>query len=140
MKWQRYAGRDILPLWVADMDFAAPPAVLAALHRRVAHGAFGYALPWPGLLDAVTGHLLRHYDWSVDPAWIVWIPGVVAAFNAACRAVGEAGDTVFTATPVYPPFLSAPKHSARQLATLPLTDADGRWGWDRCRGRRLIRI
>ena len=56
-KWGKYAGRDILPLWVADMDFAAPPAVLAALHRRIEHGVFGYGGPWPSLTESVLAHL-----------------------------------------------------------------------------------
>lgn len=130
MKWQRYGDKDVLPLWVADMDFAAPPAVLDALHRRIDHGVFGYAVPWPSLINSVTDHLERHYDWQVDPSWIVWIPGVVAAFNAACRAVGIEGDKVFTATPVYPPFLAAPRHSGRELETLPLVLNEDRWEWD----------
>ncbi|GAB2181149.1 PatB family C-S lyase [Denitratisoma sp. agr-D3] len=132
MKWSRYRGRDVIPLWVADMDFAAPPPVLAALHKRVDHGVFGYAKPWPSLTAAVIDHLRRHYAWKVEAAWIVWIPGVVAAFNAACRAVGGTGANVFTATPVYPPFLTAPANAGRHLVTQPLvqSDPDGRWGWD----------
>ncbi len=130
VKWNRYAGRDVLPLWVADMDFAAPPAVLEALHRRVDHGVFGYAQDLPSLSAAVRSHLLRHYDWFVDPAWIVWIPGVVAAFNVACRCVGNPGDAVFSATPVYPPFLSAPELSQRRLVTRPLLRNGDRWEWD----------
>ena len=129
-KWNRYAGRDVLPLWVADMDFAAPPAVLDALRRRTDHGVFGYAQPWPGLVDAVVDHLRDAYRWRIDPAWIVWIPGVVAAFNVVCRAVGETGDAVFTATPVYPPFLTAPQLSGRRLASEALVRDGGRWGWD----------
>jgi cystathionine beta-lyase len=128
VKWARYAGRDILPLWVADMDFAAPPAVLEALHRRLDHGVLGYPQPWPSLAEAVVGHLEREYDWSIEPDWIVWLPGLVTGLNVACRAV-EGG--VFTATPVYPPFLSAPAFSGQELATAKLAQgADGRWQWD----------
>jgi cystathionine beta-lyase len=134
IKWNRYAGRDILPLWVADMDFAAPPATLEAMHRRIDHGIFGYSAPWPSLIDAVRGHLLRHYDWEVEVDWIVWIPGMVAALNVACRAVGNQGDAVFTHTPVYPPFLSAPGLSSRRLVTDRLlrkeSEGDPRWQFD----------
>lgn len=126
-KWNKYAGRDVLPLWVADMDFAAPPAVIAALEKRVAHGVFGYAVPWPGLTEAVLDYLRRRYGWQVAPEWLVWLPGLVPGINAACRAVD--GD-VLTATPVYPPFLSAPHLAGRQLATAPLVLSGGRWGWD----------
>jgi len=127
LKWNRYAGRDVLPLWVADMDFAAPPAVVAALERRVAQGHFGYAEPWPSLTDAVLGHLQREYGWSVDADCLVWLPGLVSGLNVACRALAG---TVLTATPVYPPFLSAPRLSGRTLLTVPLALRNGRWGWD----------
>ena len=124
IKWGKYAGRDILPLWVADMDFAAPPAVLAALHRRIEHGVFGYGGPWPSLTESVLAHLQVEYGWSIEAEWIVWLPGLVTGLNVACRAVeGE----VVTASPIYPPFLSAPHFSGRKLhrAELALTDA----GW-----------
>ena len=127
LKWSKYAGRDILPLWVADMDFAAPPAVINALEKRVAHGCFGYGKPWSTLMDAVVGYLQRRYGWQVYPEWLVWLPGLVTGINAACRAV-DGG--VITATPVYPPFLSAPQFSGRTLVKAPLRLSDGRWGWD----------
>ena len=127
LKWNKYAGRDVLPLWVADMDFAAPPAVIKALERRLAHGCLGYPVPTRSLVDTVLAHLEREYGWRVDPAWLVWLPGVVCGLNLACRAVD--GD-VLTATPVYPPFLSAPGLSGRQLARVALRLEEGAWGWD----------
>jgi cystathionine beta-lyase len=127
IKWNRYAGRDILPLWVADMDFAAPPAVVEALHRRVDHGVFGYGGPTPPLGEAVLEHLEREYGWRIEAEWIVWLPGLVTGLNVACRAVDG---PVLTATPVYPPFLSAPGLSGRELATVPLAQDGQRWGWD----------
>ncbi len=130
IKWNRYAGRDVLPMWVADMDFAAPPAVLEALHQRIDHGVFGYSEPWSSLIEAIRNHLLRHYDWQIEPVWIVWIPGMVAALNVACRAVGNDGDAVFTHTPVYPPFLTAPGLSSRRLMTDTLLRNESRWEFD----------
>ncbi len=127
LKWNKYAGRDVLPLWVADMDFAAPPAVVAALERRVGVAYYGYAEPLPSLVDAVLAHLLREYAWSVEAEWLVWLPGLVSGLNLACRAVD--GDVV-TATPVYPPFLSAPRLSGRQLQRVPLTLDKGTWRFD----------
>jgi cystathionine beta-lyase len=126
-KWNKYAGRDVLPLWVADMDFAAPPAIVEALQRRVAHRVFGYAKPWAGLEEAFIDYLRRRYDWRVLPEWLVWLPGLVVGLNAACRAVD--GD-VLTATPVYPPFLFAPLLSGRKLATVPLVQRETGWEWD----------
>lgn len=123
IKWNRYAGRDVLPLWVADMDFAVAPAIQEALHRRVAHGVFGYAAPWPSLVEAVVEHLEREYGWTIEPAWLVWLPGLVTGLEVACRAAGGAA---FTATPVYPPFLSA----AERVVTAPLRRADARWEWE----------
>ncbi len=127
LKWNKYAGRDVLPLWVADMDFAAPPPVLAALDRRVKEGCLGYPVPTASLVEAVITYLRREYGWNVLPEWLVWLPGIVTGLNVACRAVD--GD-VITATPVYPPFLSAPRLSGNKLAAVPLKLAGNRWGWD----------
>ena len=77
LKWAKYAGRDILPLWVADMDFAAPPAVLEALHGRVDQGVFGYAVTPPSLIEAVCTHLQDAFDWQIEADWLVWLPGLV---------------------------------------------------------------
>ena len=127
LKWNKYAGRDVLPLWVADMDFSAPPAVLAALENRIAEGCLGYPVPWPALVDTVLAYLQREYAWRVEPEWLVWLPGLVTGINAACRAVE--GD-VMTATPIYPPFLAAPGFAGKSLALVPLRLAESRWGWD----------
>jgi cysteine-S-conjugate beta-lyase len=129
-KWDKYKGRDIIPLWVADMDFRSPPAVIEALHERVSHGVFGYTHPSQGLIDAVMGHLERDFDWRIKPEWIVWLPGLVCGLNVLCRAVGDFDDEVVTFTPVYPPFLSAPPLSQRTLVTVPLHLANGRWEFD----------
>jgi cysteine-S-conjugate beta-lyase len=123
VKWSRYAGRDVLPLWVADMDFAVAPAIEEALRRRVDHGVFGYASPWPSLVEAAQQHLEREYGWAIEPGWLVWLPGLVTGLHVAARAVGGAA---FTATPVYPPFLSA----AGRVVTAPLRRDQARWGWD----------
>ena len=112
------------------MDFAAPPPVIEALRRRVDHGVFGYNLPTASQVDAVVGYLDRHFDWRIDPDWIVWLPGLVSGLNIACRAVGDAGDAVFTATPIYPPFLSAPGNSARRAVSAPLVRDSAGWLWD----------
>ncbi|MBS1144721.1 MAG: putative lyase [Proteobacteria bacterium] len=127
IKWSKFAGRDILPLWVADMDFAAPPAVIATLHRRIDHGVFGYGGPWPSLTESVLAHLETEYGWRIEPEWIVWLPGLVTGLNVACRAVdGE----VLTATPIYPPFLSAPHFSGRKLNRADLACTDEGWRFD----------
>lgn len=128
IKWSKYAGRDILPLWVADMDFAAPPPVIDALQQRIEHGVFGYGGPWPSLIESVLTHLESEYSWSIEADWIVWLPGLVTGLNVACRAVD--GD-VLTATPIYPPFLSAPRFSSRRLNRVELACTNDHWHWDK---------
>ncbi|GFO58844.1 aspartate aminotransferase [Geomonas silvestris] len=129
-KWDKYRGRDIIPLWVADMDFRSPPAVIEALKERVSHGIFGYTHAPDTLYEAVLTALKEEYGWEVKHEWITWLPGLVTGLNVACRAVGEPGDDVITFTPVYPPFLSAPPLSGRQTVKVPLACRDGRWGLD----------
>lgn len=126
-KWNKYQGRDIIPMWVADMDFRSPPAVIKALHDRVEHGVFGYTYPEQGLIDAVQNALVRDYGWQIDPDWLVWLPGLVCGLNVLCRAIGDPGDEVLTFTPVYPPFMSAPALTDHEAVKVPLLLEAGRW-------------
>jgi cysteine-S-conjugate beta-lyase len=132
VKWAKYGDQDVLPMWVADMDFAAPPEVLSALHQRIEHAVLGYPQVSAQVVDAVLCHLSRDLGWVVEPDWLVWLPGLVTGLNVACRAVGSAGDSVLTAVPIYPPFMSAPRLSVRRLQTFALTqDAlTQSWAWD----------
>ncbi len=130
MKWDKYIGRDIIPLWVADMDFCSPPAVIAALQQRIAHGVFGYTIPPESLNTIVVEKLQADYGWQIEPQWLVWLPGLVTGLNVACRAVGRDDDDVMTAVPVYPPFLTAPENSRRRLVKVPLQEKDNRWTFD----------
>ncbi len=133
-KWQKYAGRDILPLWVADMDFKSSPAIIAALQAHVAKGMFGYARPVKSSVDAFVDAAARRYGWKVDPAWIVWLPGLVVGLNLTAQAFAQPGEEILTLTPVYPPFMSAPKNSGRLSTQVPfrLDAANRRWeiDWD----------
>lgn len=131
-KWNRYAGRDVIPMWVADMDFRCAPAIVEALRARVEHGIFGYTDAPAELAPAVCEALLRDYGWTVDPGWIVWLPSLVVGLNVVSRALSEADEEVLTAQPIYPPFLSAPRNAQRALRTVELVQsADGRrWEWD----------
>lgn len=132
LKWDRYAGRDVLPMWVADMDFRSPPAVVEALRRRADHGVFGYTIPYRALEEEVTAYLKGRHGMAAEPSWLTWLPGLVPALNLACRAFAEPGEGVLTCTPVYAPFLSAPANSGRILQTARLTARadDGTWGFD----------
>jgi cystathionine beta-lyase len=130
LKWDKYAGRDVVPLWVADMDFQSPPAVIEALRARVEHGIFGYTVPHEEVVQETLAYLLRVHGMTARPEWLVWLPGLVPALNVACRAFGEPGNEVLTCTPVYPPFLSAPGFSDRQRVTVPLALDGSRWSMD----------
>ena len=136
-KWDRYGGRDVIPLWVADMDFRSPPAVVGALQQRAAHGVFGYTHASDELEVSVQAILARDYSWDVPVSWLVWLPGLVSGLNVLCRAVGVPGDEVATFVPIYPPFLSAPGFAQRSVLRVPLVLSasesaaePGRWEMD----------
>jgi cystathionine beta-lyase len=119
LKWRRYP-EDVLPMWVADMDFPAPPPVLEALRRAVEHGVFGYEAPSRALLETVAARMEALYNWRVAPEMVVAIPGLVSGFNAAARTICQPGEGVLIQTPVYPPFLKVGENVglARQAAQL----------------------
>ncbi|WP_189444039.1 MalY/PatB family protein, partial [Salinicola rhizosphaerae] len=120
-KWQQY-DEDVLPLWVADMDFRSPPPILEALADRVDHGVFGYGDTPSRLKRALCAWSRDHYDWAIDEAWQLWVPGVVPALNLAALAFSEPGQGVLTATPIYPPFLSVAKNTGREAQTFELAE------------------
>lgn len=139
-KWDRYvdkidiAGREIIPFWVADMDFRAADCVLAALHQRVDHAVFGYTHDPPGFAAALATHLDRQHAWTLDPSTVIGVPGIVNGLAVTARLLSEPGDGIATFTPVYPPFLFLPKLAARRTVAVPLqanTQA-ARWeiDWD----------
>ncbi len=130
LKWDRYGDTDVLPMWVADMDFRSPPAVIDALSERVAHGVFGYARPEAQLTETVVAALSARYGWEIEPSWIVWLPGLVTGLNMACRIAGDSGDAVISSVPVYPPFLTAPGYAGRHLISVPMIRAGTRWQLD----------
>ena len=122
-KWDKYREEDVLPMWVADMDFAAPDAVTRALRARLEHPIYGYTLVPDSLIAVIQSRLRRRYDWSVAPNDLELVPGVVPAINQIIRGVVRPGGAVVTAVPVYQPFLQAPEYMARQLFTLEMTEA-----------------
>ena len=131
LKWDKYKGRDILPLWVADMDFVTAPEILEALQHRLDHGVFGYTIPHEAPIEAVIKYLDRQHGYSAKAAWLNFLPGLVPAINLCCHAFTEPGDSVMTATPVYPPFISAPDYAERELIKVPLClDSQDRWTLD----------
>jgi cystathionine beta-lyase len=129
-KWDRWAGRDVLPVWVADMDFRAPDEILAAIRDRVAHGVFGYTHAPPGFAPALAAHLGRLHGWEVDPDLVVATPGVVTGLAIAARLLSAPDDEILTFTPVYPPFLTLPGLAGRRVVRVPLAQGTDRWSID----------
>jgi len=116
---------DAIPMWVADMDFEAPPAVVEALSRRAAHGVFGYPLVPPSFFAAVIGWLERRHGWEVQKSWMAMTPGIVPALNYCVRAFTKPGAGVIIQTPVYFPFYHAIENNGRRVIRNPLR-FDGR--------------
>ena len=110
IKWGLYE-EDVLPLWVADMDFTSPPAVIEAMQMRTAHGVFGYARESTELKELIAARMDNLYGWKIELEDIVLLPGVVAAFNLVCQAVAQPGESILIQPPVYPPFFSAPGYA-----------------------------
>lgn len=130
MKWNQYPA-DVLPLWVADMDFKAPEAVISALQERVAQGVFGYPSESEELRSAVVDWLSGRFDWKISPEAVILLPGVVNGFNLACQAVTQPGDAVLIQTPVYPPFLRVAGYAGGQQQEMELTrNAQGDYSID----------
>ncbi len=119
-KWHAYAP-DVLPMWVADMDFRSPEPVIQALHQRVEHGVFGYPCDSQELTDMIVARLARLYNWKVEPEAIVFLPGVVTGFNLAAHALTEPGDGILLQTPVYYPMLRVPGNTHCTLDQMELT-------------------
>ncbi len=121
---------DALPLWVADMDFESPPAVIEALRRRVDHGVFGYPLVPPSFYEAAIGWLKRRHGWEVEKKGMVMTPGIVPALNTCVRAFTHPGDPVIIQTPVYHPFYDAIENNGRRVVRNPLRFDGRRYAMD----------
>ncbi len=121
---------DVLPLWVADMDFPAPDCVTKALEARVRHGIFGYSDTKDGYFEAVQSWFARRHGLTLEKEWLIKTPGVVYALAASVRALTEPGDRVVIQTPVYYPFYNVVRVNGRELAENPLIYRDGRYTVD----------
>ncbi len=129
-KWHKFPP-DVLPLWVADMDFPSPEPVIRALRERVEHGFFGYGAEQPEFHEVTCDRLLKRYGWKVQPEALVLLPGVIAGFNMAARAIAGPGDGILMQLPVYPPILRLPDNvkMSRDGADL-VRGPDGRYTID----------
>ncbi|MDP6968441.1 MAG: PatB family C-S lyase [Gammaproteobacteria bacterium] len=119
-KWDKYSA-DIIPLWVADMDFECAPVIMEALQARLAHGIFGYTRPANDWSQVVVDYYQQQHNWTIQPEWVVWVPGVVASMHLSCLALSEHHNTVLTPEIIYPHFHSIPVNCGKQRHLLPMT-------------------
>ena len=126
VKWDTY-DKELLPLWVADMDFRAPEPIINAIIERAKHGVFGYSYFYSAYYNAVLGWFKRHYNWEINREWLSFTPGVIPAINIALQAYTNPGDKIIVQNPVYYPFFGAIKNSGRQILFNPLISSNGRF-------------
>ncbi len=129
-KWDSSDDKNVLPMWVADMDFRTAPAVVEALRRRVEHGIFGYTHVPQAYYDAVTGWFARRHGWHIDARHIIYTSGVVPAISAIIKALTVRGDRVIVQTPAYNCFYSSIRNNGCELSANRLIYRDGRYTID----------
>ena len=128
-KWEKFAP-DVLPMWVADMDFAAPSFILDGLRKRLDHPILGYTTRPDSLNLAFCNWLEHHFNWQIDPEWVVWIPGVVPGLNLSAQLLDKTAKLIIP-TPVYHPFLDLAEHAQMSHALVPsYADSEGLWQWN----------
>ncbi|MCJ7641502.1 MAG: PatB family C-S lyase [Desulfobacterales bacterium] len=118
-KWKQY-GDEVIPLWVADMDFVSAEPILQALHRRIDHGVFGYTRPTQELRNVIRERLKSYDQWDVKDEEVLFLPGLVTGINLACHAFSNPGDPVLVQPPVYFHFVRDPVRNGRVLKDPPL--------------------
>lgn len=130
IKWDMDSDPDILPMWVADMDFRTAPAVEEALRRRLEHGIFGYATAPQAYYDAITGWFRRRHGWQTEAEWILHTTGVIPALSAIIKALAQPGDKILIQTPVYNHFFISIRNSGCLPEESPLVYRDGSYSVD----------
>ena len=128
---ERYGRSDLLPLWVADMDFETPPFITEALRQRLVHSLFGYTIVPEELWDVIIQWTLEHHGWQVQHEWLTYIPGIVKGIGMAINVFSEEGDKVIIQPPVYHPFRLTPQGNGRKVVYNPLRELpDGSYDMD----------
>ncbi len=129
-KWDKYKDRDIIPLWVADMDFKAAPPILKALEEVTKQGVIGYWHAPDELADVIVKRLEERHHWKIEKEWIVYLPGLVPGLTLSCMVVGNDGDEIITTVPVYGPFMKAPEAAKKKLVKVQMKLENKRWTFD----------
>ncbi|MEN8614072.1 MalY/PatB family protein [Dehalogenimonas sp. THU2] len=130
MRREVFGTEDVLPMWVADMDFPVAEPITEALRRRIEHPIYGYTHPSPSLVRAIIERIERKYNWRVKAEWLVFTPGVIPALAAALRAFTHPGDAVVINDPVYHPFWSLVPNAGCRIAASPLKMIDSKYEMD----------
>ena len=125
-KWLKFEDPNILPMWIADMDFQCPPEVIEAIKKRTEQGIFGYTERPIGLTSLLQKRLSEKTGWEIEPEWVTWMPGVVVGLNIACRTVLSVGDMVMIPSPIYRPFVYAPDNMNRGMVSTDMIKVKGR--------------
>ncbi|GAF03376.1 MalY/PatB family protein [Saccharicrinis fermentans] len=125
-----FGSKDVLPLWVADMDFKAPPAVIKAMQERASHEIYGYTIRDKKFTEAIMVWLESQHQWSIKEEWIEFSPGVLPSIMVAIHEFSEPGDKVIIQTPVYPPFYSIVSENGRELVKNSLVEKEGYYTMD----------
>ena len=112
-KWDLYKNKDIIPLWVADMDFKSPDVVEKAFKKRIEHGGYGYT-DIPQELNEEVVHLYKKNNWLIQDDWIVWLPGLETVIHQIYNLIMDT-QSVIVPRPIYPPFLNAAKHINKKI-------------------------
>lgn len=133
-KWDQgeklFGDPDVLPLWVADMDFKCAPAIVRAVNERAAQAIYGYTIRTEEYVQAITGWFRRRHHWDIDAAWLTDSPGVVPSLSIAVQSLTEPGDAVILQSPVYNPFYDVILKNGRKLAESPLLLKENRYEMD----------
>lgn len=130
VKWDEAPSADVIPLWVADMDFRAAPAIMEALHRRMEHGVFGYTVVEDDYYEAVINWFERRHGWTIQREEILYTTGVVPAMSVAIKALTMPGERVLILSPDYNCFFSSIRNNGCEVLESNLVFADGRWQVD----------
>jgi cystathionine beta-lyase len=134
MKWDAvetmFGNKDVIPMWVADMDFPTARPIIEALKNRAGHPSYGYTQPVDSLIEAVVDRMKRRFGWTIRPEWVVFTPGVIPALHVAVRSFTRPGDEIILQEPVYYPFFPVVTNSGCQIINNPLKLVNGRYEMD----------
>ena len=129
-KWLKFSDEDVLPMWIADMDFACPSVITNAMTQRIDQGIFGYTDTPSDLTEVFVRKVYENTEWKIQDDWVVWIPGGVVGLNVSCKTVLAPGEMAMVPSPIYAPFTEAPENMERGFVKNYLVDSNGRLEFD----------